>query len=108
MNSIIPKCLRDFRPKKCVSFGGALSSSTYVELVRVIQRTVGLLYLGRDKLEVNFYCIGFYILPTTKGLNLLKKNKIYVPQSDIVRLYLYFYCNQNIIILVISPTTHPM
>ena len=45
----IPKHLRDFRPKKGVSFGGVLSSTTYAELVRAIQRIVGLLYLGGDK-----------------------------------------------------------
>ena len=54
-----PKYWRDFRSKKGVSFGGALSSTTYVELVRAAQRTIGLLYPGRDKSNVNFYCTGF-------------------------------------------------
>jgi len=33
----IPKHLKDFQPKKGTSFGGALSSTIYVELVRAIQ-----------------------------------------------------------------------
>ena len=45
----IPKHLRDFGPKKGVSFGGALISTTYAELVRAIQQIVGLLYPGKDK-----------------------------------------------------------
>ena len=54
-----PKYLRDFGPKKGVSFGGALSSTTYAKLVRGTQQTVGLLYLGGDKSEVNFCYIDF-------------------------------------------------
>ena len=54
-----PKYLRDFRSKKGVSFGGVLSSTTYAELVRATQRTIGLLYLGGNKSEVNSCCIGF-------------------------------------------------
>ena len=53
------KYLRDFESKKGVSFGGALSLTTYAELVQAIQRTVGLLYQGGDKLEVNSCCICF-------------------------------------------------
>ena len=59
VNSIILLNTWDFGPKKDVSFGGALSSTTYVELVRATQRTIGLLYPGRDKSNVNFYCTGF-------------------------------------------------
>ena len=44
-----PKYLRNFGPKKGVSLGGALSSTTYVELVRATQQTVRLLYPGEDK-----------------------------------------------------------
>ena len=40
------KYLKDLGPKKGISFDGALSSTTYAKLVRVTQRTVGLLYLG--------------------------------------------------------------
>ena len=54
-----PKYWRDFGPKKDVSIGGALSSTTYAELVRATERIVGLLYLGGDKSEMNFCCIGF-------------------------------------------------
>jgi len=35
--------LRNFGPKKGVSFGRALSSATYAKLVRGTQRTIGLL-----------------------------------------------------------------
>ena len=55
----IPTHFRDFGQKKCVSFGGALSSTTYAELVQGIQRTVRLLYPGEDKSKVKFYCISF-------------------------------------------------
>ena len=44
-----PKYLRDLGPKKGVSFGRVLSSTTYVELVQATQRTVGLLYPKEDK-----------------------------------------------------------
>ena len=40
------KYLKDLGPKKGISLGGALSSTTYAKLVRVTQRTVGLLYPG--------------------------------------------------------------
>ena len=54
-----PKYLRDFGPKKSVSFGGVLSSTTYAKLVQAAQRIVGMLYHGGNKSEVNFCCIGF-------------------------------------------------
>ena len=54
-----PKYLRDLGPKKGVSFGRVLSSTTYAELVRATQRIVKLLYPGGNKSEVNFCCIDF-------------------------------------------------
>ena len=67
----IPKHLRDFGPKKGVSFGGVLSSTTYTKLVRAIQQIVGLLHPGGDNQKEKFCCIGFWVLPTAEDLNLL-------------------------------------
>ena len=47
----IPKHFRDFGQKKCVSFGGALSSTTYAELVQGIQRTIRLFVSWRGQVK---------------------------------------------------------
>ena len=64
----IPKHLRDFESKKGVSFGGVLSSTTYAELVRVIQRIVGLLYPKGDKSKREILLHRFSSLTNYRGI----------------------------------------